>query len=354
MTLQQLTLAQKVGQLFWVRPDALDPALTASASDPAAPGLRYMTSAVAQTLARCPMGGFVLFGKNLKTPAQLQALQKGLAACCPVPPVFCVDEEGGRVARLAGCAAFGLPQVPPMRQLAAEQGAQGVREAAVTIGCYLRRYGFQLNFAPVADVDTNPANPVIGARAFSSDAAEAAALVAAAVQGFHAGGVGCTLKHFPGHGDTAEDSHVGGAVTHKSWRQMQDCELLPFAAGIAAGADAVMAAHITAPAADDSGLPASLSPRMLDGGLRRQLGFTGLIVTDSLGMKAVSGRFGPGEAAVRALAAGADVLLMPADLPAAFDAVLEAVGRDRALYLRMQQSVARILAWKAAHGLDRP
>ena len=350
MLLQQLTLPQQVGQLFWVRPDALDPSLQPTAADPAAPGLRRVSAAATKTLARCPVGGFVLFGKNLESPAQLAALQNDLAAACCLPPVFCVDEEGGRVARLAGCAAFGLPQFPNMGPLAAAEGVDGVRRAAQTIGGYLRTYGFQLNFAPVADVDTNPDNPVIGPRAFARDAATAAQMVCAAVEGFHAAGIGCTLKHFPGHGDTAQDSHHGGAVTDKDWPQMQRCELLPFAAGIAAGADAVMAAHITAPNADDSGLPASLSPCML-GRLRGEMGFTGLIVTDSLGMGAVSARFAPGEAAVRALAAGADVLLMPADLPAAFDAVLAAVQTDAALHARMQQSAGRILAWKERCGL---
>ena len=339
-----MTLREKIGRLFWIRPDVLDETLQSTAADPEAPGLLTVNDRVRTMLKRYPVGGFVIFAKNLRSPAQLRGLTAGLASCVP-DPVFAVDEEGGRVARLGNCSAFGLPQYPPMLELGA-QGTDAVYTACRTIGGYLKEYGFTLNFAPVADVNTNPANPVIGRRALSGDPAAAAKLITAAVHGYHDAGMACTLKHFPGHGDTAQDSHLGFASTDKTWQQMRGCELLPFAAGIAAGADAVMTAHITAANADTGDLPASLSYKMLTERLRGELGFDGLTVTDSLGMKAVSGPYGSGRAALMALEAGADVLLMPADLPDAFEAVLAAAESGRIGEQRIDASLARIDALK--------
>ncbi len=348
--IDNMTLREKVGQLFWIRPDVLTPArYAATAADPTAPALLAADGETDAVLRQYPVGGFVLFAKNLSDPAQLAALQKGLAAPLPTPPIFAVDEEGGRVARLANCEEFALPRYPAMGLLAAEKGADGVRCAAAAIGGYLKQHGFGIDFAPVADVNTNPANPVIGTRAFADDPSQAAAFVTAAVEGFAAAGMGCTLKHFPGHGDTAQDSHVGCATSAKTWQEMCGCELLPFAAGIAAGAEAVMAAHITTPNASSDGLPASLSYTMLTERLRGQLGFDGLIITDSLGMGAIRNNYPDGEAAVLAFLAGADVLLMPADLPAAFDGVLAAAESGRISPARLDESVERILNYKKKH-----
>lgn len=220
------------------------------------------------------------------------------------------------------------------------------------IGGYLKTYGLNLDFAPVADVNTNPANTVIGNRAFSSDPAVAAQMVASAVQGFHDAGILCTLKHFPGHGDTAEDSHYGTASSTKTWAEMRETELKPFAAGIAAGADVVMTAHITTPNATQDGLPASLSYTMLTERLRGELGFTGVICTDSLSMQAIRDHYSAAEAAVTALNAGADLLLMPPDLPEAFDGVLEAVQNGTISEERLNESVRRILMLKQKAGLE--
>lgn len=220
-----------------------------------------------------------------------------------------------------------------------------------TIGGYLRPYGFNLDFAPVADVNSNPQNPVIGKRAFSSDPKVAAAMVSAAVEGFHEAGMLCTLKHFPGHGDTGEDSHYGTATTNQTWEEMQAAALLPFEAGIAAGADVVMAAHITTPNATQDGLPASLSYTMLTERLRGELGFTGVICTDALEMKAISSHYAPADAAVAALNAGADILLMPADLCAAFEGVVQAVETGAVAEERLNESVRRILTLKEKAGL---
>ncbi len=349
--LDQLTLRQKVGQLFFVRPDALDPTQDPrQIEDPDAPGVIALTPSMEETLAQYPVGGVVLFGKNITDPAQLTAFSAALRSAGEVPLLLAVDEEGGAVTRLAVNAAFGLP----IYESAAAVGAQGpaaVTEMCATIGGYLAEYGIGLDFAPVADVNTNPRNPIIGTRAFSSDPQAAAEGVAAAVEGFHRAGVACTLKHYPGHGDTAADSHDGAVSTGKSWEALWTCELLPFRAGIAAGADAVMAGHIQPPNATDDGLPASLSPTMLTQRLREELGFEGVIVTDSLAMGAITEHYTAGEAALLALEAGADILLMPEDLPQAYDAVLEAVETGQIPEDRLDESVGRILRLK--EGLDK-
>ena len=161
----------------------------------------------------------------------------------------------------------------------------------------------------------------------------------------------CTLKHFPGHGDTGEDSHYGTATTNQTWEEMQAAALLPFEAGIAAGADVVMAAHITTPNATKDGLPASLSYTMLTERLRGELGFTGVICTDALEMKAISSHYAPADAAVAALNAGADILLMPADLCAAFEGVVQAVETGAVAEERLNESVRRILTLKEKAGV---
>ncbi len=268
-----------------------------------------------------------------------------------VPLVFSVDEEGGTVARIGNNGSFGVETFPDMADIGATGDPAQAQAVGQSIGTYLRELGFQLDFAPVADVNTNPNNPVIGDRAFHSDPEQAAMMVSAAVDGFHQGGVACTLKHFPGHGDTAQDSHYGYASSDKTWEEMRTCELYPFQAGIAAGADAVMVSHITTPNATSDGLPASLSYEMITEKLRGELRFQRLVVTDSLAMEAITDSYSAAEASLMAFQAGADVLLMPADLGEAYDALLAAVQDGTISQERLDESVLRILQLKENYGL---
>lgn len=199
-------------------------------------------------------------------------------------------------------------------------------------------------------MNTNPGNTVIGDRAFGSDPALAAEMVPAALDGLHAAGVMGCVKHFPGHGDTTGDTHAGYVSVSKTWDELLGCELIPFAAALDR-TDMVMAAHITAPNVTDDGLPASLSRQMIRGKLRDELGYGGVVVTDSLSMGAVTDSYGSGEAALLALEAGADVLLLPRDPVEAFQAVL-AAARDGSLSMaRLDESVLRILTLKEKYGL---
>lgn len=349
--LSQLDLRDKVGQLFIVRPDALDLSLDQDTVDDAgADGVCEMSDALREALDTYPVGGVVLFSKNIRTPDQLCALTAGLQAESSIGMFIAVDEEGGAVARLAGDPDFDLPVYKSTADVGA-RGPQAAGDQALAIGAYLAACGINLNFAPVADVNTNPANTVIGDRAFSSDPHVAADCVAAAVQGYSQAGVACCVKHFPGHGDTAQDSHDGAVYLRKTLEELRACELVPFTAGIDAGVPMVMAGHIQAPDAWDDGLPASLSPCALTGILREELGFEGVIVTDSLAMGAITEAYTPGQAAVMALQAGADLLLMPAGLPEAFDGVMDAVRDGRLSEDRIDESVARVLALKEELGL---
>lgn len=352
--LASMTLREKVGQLFLVRPDALDESLSQNVIDDAdAAGVTEASDSVRDFLHRYPVGGVVLFGKNITDAAQLQTLIGDLQAATAIPLLIGVDEEGGAVARLANAPGFALPQYESAAAVGA-QGPQAVQEMARTIGTYLAGYGISLDFAPVADVNTNPDNPIIGTRAFSSDPQAAADCVAAAVQGFEQAGVLCCLKHFPGHGDTAQDSHDGAVSTAKTREELRACEFLPFTAGIRAGAPLVMVGHIQTPNAvtgADSGLPATFSRTMITDVLRGELGFAGVVVTDSLAMGAVTDTYAPDEAAVLALQAGADLLLMPAGLAQAYDGVLAAVEDGRLSEARLDESVRRILALKQQAGL---
>ena len=342
--LSAMSLREKVGQLFVVRIEALNTGFGVDSTEltlPARIGLRQY-----------PVGGIVLFRQNVESPDQLQTLTADLQAASGTGLLVAVDEEGGNVARLANASGFTLPKYQSAQAVGSTGDPANARAMGQTIGSYLKEYGINLDFAPVADVNTNPANTVIGKRSFSPDPAVAAQMVAAAVQGFHDAGVLCTLKHFPGHGDTAEDSHYGTATSTKTWAEMQAVEIQPFAAGIAAGADVVMTAHITTPNATQDGLPASLSYTMLTERLRGELGFTGVICTDSLSMQAIRDHGSSAEAAVMALNAGADILLMPASLPEAFDGVLQAVQNGTISEERLNESVRRILTLKQKAGLE--
>ena len=354
LTAADLTLEEKVGQLFLVRPDALDPARTPQQiEDPDAAGATALTDAMRATLARIPVGGVVLFGKNIADADQLTAFTADLQAAGRVPLLLAVDEEGGAVARLANSGALDLPRYESAAAVGAE-GPEAVRTMYRTIGGYLRDFGFALDFAPVADVNTNPDNPVIGSRAFSADPQTAAACVRAAVEGLGEAGVLACLKHFPGHGDTAQDSHEEAAVTEKTLAALRSGEWAPFAAGIAAGAPLVMVGHITAPNAlppAESDRLAGFSATVLNDWLRGELGFEGLVVTDSLAMGAVTRRYSSGEAALAALQAGADLLLMPADLEGAYTAVVQAVESGRWPESELDARVERILEAKRAAGL---
>lgn len=339
-----MSLEEKVGQIFmlWFQGPVLSDDLT-------------------RLIRQRHLGGVILYSVpgNIESPAQVAKLTadiQGQAAKTDkgLGLLVGVDQEGGPVARLRQ----GVTLFPGQMAQAATGRSDLVRQAAAITGQELRALGINVDFAPVADVNVNPANPVIGIRSFGSDPAMVARLTAAATDGYGAAGIICTPKHFPGHGDTTMDSHVGlPEVTHDA-ATLSRVDFPPFRASFAAKAPAVMTAHVVAPALEPRRLPATLSSRVLGGVLRGRLGFGGVIFTDSLGMGAVAASPGTPEAAVLALAAGADVLLIGADAgrPAierdqAMDAVLTAVREGRLPVSRLTDAVTRVLRLKERFGL---
>lgn len=337
--LQSLTLEQKVSQLFAVRPEALtgeDAVLEAG-------------DALLQALAQRPVGGVVYFGKNIADAGQFRALVAGVAgADVPVAPFSCIDEEGGPlVARVANSGQFDVPVFPAMAEIGAAGDPAAAYEAGAAIGGYLADLGLDVDFAPVADVLTNPQSS-IGSRAFSDDPQVAAAMVAQTVAGLQGAGVSACAKHFPGHGDAAADSHTGAAVSERTLDELQSCEFVPFKAAVDAGVDLVMVGHISTPNAAADGLPASLSPTAIGGWLRGELGFSGVVTSDSLDMGAVTDFYTADQAAVMFLQAGGDLVLDPADFDLAYQGVLGAVGSGELTEARIDESVSRILRVKLA------
>lgn len=334
--MSSMTLRDKVGQLFVVRPEALC-------------GMsRSLTPQAEEMYEAYPAGGFCLFKENISEPQQLSEFTAGLHGLGRFAPLLCTDEEGGVVTRIACNPSFCVPVFAAAPRLAESGGAEEVRQSALLIGKYLRDYGFDAVLAPVADVSTAGDSGVAAQRAYSADPEEAAEMVAAAVSGFRDSGTGCCLKHFPGHGGVSGDTHRGFVSSPADWEEMLLCELLPFKAGMAAGADMVMVAHIAAPNVTGTDVPSSLSSEMVGGKLRGEMGYGGLVITDALEMRAVTDAYGSAEAAVAAFEAGCDLLLMPQDYEEAFEAVLLAVLSGRISAERLDESVGRILRFKAS------
>ena len=346
--MEGMSLREKVGQLFMIRPDALEGRFgPAELEDNSIVGTTKVSDEMRAVYAQYPCGGFALFRKNILSPSQLRAFAEKLHAISDLTPLLGIDEEGGRIARIANHSApFGVKKFPPMGEIAAQGDPSLAYEAGKTIGEYLTAYGIDIDFAPVADVNTNPRNPVIGDRAFGSDPVLAAQMVAQVVRGLHDSGVASCIKHFPGHGDTATDTHTGYAETGKTWEMLRDCEMIPFRAGIEAGTDLVMTAHISAPQVTGTDEPATMSAVLLTEKLRGEMGYEGLIITDALSMGAIREKYTSSEACLACLNAGVDTLLMPYDYFAAFDGVVRAVEDGLLPESRIDESVYRILRFK--------
>ena len=333
--LADMSLHEKVCQLFVVRPEVLT-------------GLSPVTVAGEATqlsLAEYPVGGLIYSVDNLVTQEQTREMIENTQSYSKIPLIISADEEGGNVGRLM--YKLGTTFIHSMYSYK-DEGPETAYQNALTIGRDMTSCLFNTDYAPVADVWTNPANTVIGDRAYSDDFTEAAELVASAVRGFTDAGVVCCLKHFPGHGDTDTDTHEGAAVVNKSLDELRAGELLPFVSGIEAGADMVMIGHITVTALDD--VPATISQAVISGLLRDELGWDGVVITDSLDMGALAG-YDSGEVCVRYLEAGGDILLGVPDLGTAVGAIESAVAEGRLTEQRIDESVLRVLSLKIEHGI---
>ncbi|MEU9431780.1 glycoside hydrolase family 3 protein [Streptomyces sp. NPDC048252] len=355
--LARMTLEEKVGQLFVSR--VYGHSATAPDQADIDANLRELgVRTAAELLARYRLGGIIYFAwaHNTRDPRQIADLSDGIQRASlqqprGLPVLISTDQEHGAVCRVGRPASL-FPGAMAI-------GAGGSRADARTLGRLagreLRAMGIRQNYSPVADVNVNPANPVIGVRSFGADPAAVAALVAAEAEGYRAAGVAATAKHFPGHGDTAVDSHTGFPVITHSREEWETLDAVPFRAAIAAGVDSLMTAHILVPALDASGDPATLSRPIVTGILREKLGYDGVVVTDALDMAGVRTKYGDDRVPVLALKAGVDQLLNPPDLDVAWNAVLKAVQDGELAERRLDASVLRILRLKARLGLfDEP
>lgn len=335
-----MSLEEKVAQLFLVQPEAIVDIGTATAAG----------DATKQAINKTPIGGFVYFSDNLQSEQQVQDMlrnvQKYSEDRIGLPAFLSVDEEGGTVARVASTGRFDVTDVGDMAKIGASGDVQQARQAGETIGSYLSELGFNLDFAPDADVLTNPDNTVVKKRSFGSDPRVVSDMSLAVAQGLAQHQVYSVYKHFPGHGATAGDTHQGYAYTDKTLDELKQSELIPFENAIQNNAVFIMAAHISAPRVTGDDTPASLSKTMITDILRGQMGYDGIVVTDAMNMGAVTEQYTSAQAAVKALQAGADLVLMPEDFQEAYQGVLDAVKDGTLTEQRINESVTRIVKVK--------
>lgn len=335
-TLAGMTLHEKVCQMMFVTPEEL------TGED----GVTVAGDATRQALENYPVGGIVYFAKNLESQDQVKEMIDNSQKYSSIGLFVATDEEGGVVNRLMD--TVGTTYIGSMYYYKDDRD-ETAYENAYTIANDMSVLGFNLDFAPVADVWSNPDNTVIGERAYSDDYAQAAELVGNAVKGFNDGGVMCTLKHFPGHGDTAEDSHYSSAYVHRTKEEIMADEMQPFRSGIEAGAEFVMVGHLIVPDIDE--VPATLSYKIATGILRDELKFEGVAITDSFEMESIADNYSVDDAVVMSVKAGMDMILQPKDMASAVNSIEQAVADGELSEDRIDESVRRILTLKESRGL---
>lgn len=338
--LSEMLVEDKVAGLFIVKPEAITGVSTAIQA-----GEGTQTA-----LNEYAVGGLIYFAQNIIDEAQLKEMLANTASMSKYPIFLGVDEEGGTVSRVAQ-SSIEVAQVGDMAAIGESGDSSQAYEAGVTIGAYLKDLGFNLDFAPVADV-AGADEGALGDRTFGADAQIVGDMVSNVVSGIEGNGVSSCLKHFPGIGYIEEDTHDGRVETTRTLDEMRNSDFIPFKAGIEAGVDMVMVSHVTVASADGEAVPSSLSKTIMTDVLRNELGFEGVIITDALDMGAITGYYTSGEAAVQAIEAGADMLLMPEDFYEAYDAVLAAVQDGTISEERINESLERIYRIKCAAKLQ--
>lgn len=354
--LHGLSLEEKVGQLFvtWVNGKSADEVNPKNQTD-------FGVDTPAEVVRKYHLGGVIYFNNdtrdNFDTPTQVAKLSNGLqqaaiSSGAHIPLQIGTDQEGGTVTRMGAPAT----EFPNSMAIAAGRSTDSATQAATIIGHELRAVGINQDFAPDSDVNSNPANPVIGVRSFAGQPGLASQFVTAEVKGYQNSGpafetVSSTAKHFPGHGDAATDSHTGLPRIDRTEDEWRKIDVPPFKAAIAAGIDSIMSAHIQFPSLDPSGEPATLSKPIITGKLRNELGYDGVVITDALEMQGVRELHSDAEIPVLALKAGIDQLLMPVHLDLAINSVISAVKSGDLPMQRIDQSVLRVLKLKLKRGI---
>lgn len=338
--LSSMTLKEKIGQMFIVCTDSLDfDAETA------------VTEKMQQKLQEYKPGGVIFFSYNIKEREQVKNMIADIQKTEDIPLFISVDEEGGTVARVANSKEMHTTKFPAMSEIGKSGDSKKAYEVGETIGKEVKELGFNLDFAPVADVNTNTENTEIGNRSFGSDAKTVSSMVAQEVKGLQGQGVSSTLKHFPGQGQCGEDTHKGYVDLNATIDRLREVEFLPFESGIKAGADMVMMSHVAVSQVTGKETPASLTKLMVNDILREELQFDNVIITDAMNMKVITKFYDPDQAAVMAVEAGNDMILMPDNFEQAFEGILEAVKDGTISESQIDESVSRILSVKIRRGI---
>lgn len=338
--MKQMTLEQKIGQMFIVCTDSLD--FNAETE---------ITEQMKQKWDQYRPGGVILFSFNLENREQTSRFIRDMKQMSGIPMFIAVDEEGGNVARIANTDGMGTTKFPTMAAIGETGDPSQAYRVGDTIGREISELGFNLNFAPVADLATNENNTEIGERSFGSDSELVSKMVSQEVKGLQQNGVSATLKHFPGQGNAGEDTHKGYVNLDVTIDRLRDNEFLPFEEGIAAGADMIMMSHVSVKAITQSDVPASLSSLMVNDILREELQYDNVIITDAMNMKIITKFYDSGQAAIAAIKAGNDMILMPDDFASAYEAVYDAVKDGTLSEKRINASVRRIIKVKIRRGI---
>ncbi len=338
--ISEMSLEDKVAGLFIVTPEALtgvDKAVRAG-------------DGTKEALEKYPVGGLIYFKQNIQSKDQITEMLANTVSMSKYPIFLAVDEEGASVARVAD--ALGLEEADSAADMGATGDANNAYNTYKEIGTYLTEYGFNLNFAPVADVLTDQDNGAIGDRSFGSDPAVVSVMVSSSVTALEEVGVTACMKHFPGQGDADGDTHEGLASSDRTLEEIKETELKPFAAGMEAGAQMIMVGHFTVPAIDEDNTPASLSKKVITDLLREEMGYNGVVITDALNMYAISEYYDSAQACIMAFKAGADMVLMPEDFEAAYEGVLAAVKDGTISEARINDSLRRVYRIKYKGTID--
>lgn len=337
-----MTLEEKVGQIFMVAPEAVDKDGGSTT---------VFTENIEKEVEKYNLGGYILFAANIENPTQTQEIINGFKKSSKIQPFIGVDEEGGRVARIGKNSAMGVEKIEPMAQVGKSQNYERANEIGTTIGKYIKNLGFNLDFAPDTDVLTDPNNTEIGDRSFGNDPEVVGKMATEVVKGLQSENVSAVLKHFPGHGGSIGNSHQGFSLSNRTEEELKSCEIVPFKTAIENGADCVMVAHMSLPNVTGDNTPATLSKKVVTDMLKTELNFKGVVFSDSMSMGAITENYGTGDACVKAVKAGIDMVLMPENLEEAYNAVLEAVKNGEISQERLDDAVSRIIKAKIQRGI---
>ena len=349
LIINQMSLREKVGQMFFIRLEALDPDYISDELSGKYIKHDILNDEMIDTYNEYPCGGIVLFAKNLNDERQLITLTNNIHNLNN-RPLICIDEEGGVVSRIANSNKFRVKKTPNSNTLTTYDDAY---KQGYYIGSYLKKYHIDIDFAPVADINTDSQDNIIGERSFGDNPILVSTMVNAFISGLHDNNIIACTKHFPGHGNSKDDSHLNEVNIEDTLEMLKEEELVPFINNLYIS-DMVMIGHIKTPNTTNDDLPASLSKEIITDILRDNYKYDGLVITDSFEMAAITKYYTNQEVALGAIDAGVDILLMPENYKEAFDTIIQAINTNQIKEERINESVKRILKLKTKYNLIEP